>query len=491
MSAAPKRSRFSDKPEPSADVSAPKLPKTDVTPAWKLPESALVPLGGQTKPKLSREERRRLRKNKWSSEKVEIPGISTNMPTGLTPEQQMIYMKQLEIEEISRRLRSNDLGIPANPEDRSPSPEPVYSSDGKRLNTRDVRTRRKLEDMRHKAITEMKEINPHYMPPADYKPPMTRVQERVLIPQDEHPGVNFVGLLIGPRGNTLKKIETENKCKVMIRGKGSVKVQRQSFINRPLPGEDEPLHALISANSQHDVENAIRTIRSIIKDAIENPEGQNDLRKTQLMELARLNGTLREGFEPRENSWLKPENQTVTNQLVCTKCGGRGHIGSDCMSGHTGNEKYVNRQMDSEYEALMAELGTGKPKGPLGQDPQKSRTENLASQPAQNINRLDRNAGPPPQHHGGPPGGFHGGPPRGGGGGGLVTPDQFHQQRQQQQGAWNAPPVGQMPFQGPTPGAEGSMVNANGQFDMNAMMMMGMMMTQMNNLQAPPPPPPE
>ena len=67
----------------------------------------------------------------------------------------------------------------------------------------------------------------------------------------------------------------------------------------------------ISANSQHDVENAIRTIRSIIKDAIENPEGQNDLRKTQLMELARLNGTLREGFEPRENSWLKPENQTV------------------------------------------------------------------------------------------------------------------------------------------------------------------------------------
>ena len=44
--------------------------------------------------------------------------------------------------------------------------------------------------------------------------------------------------------------------------------------------------------------------------------------------------------------------------------------------------------MDSEYEALMAELGTGKPKGPLGQDPQKSRTENLASQPAQNINRV-------------------------------------------------------------------------------------------------------
>lgn len=25
-----------------------------------------------------------------------------------------------------------------------------------------------------------------------------------MIPQDEHPDINFVGLLIGPRGNTLK-----------------------------------------------------------------------------------------------------------------------------------------------------------------------------------------------------------------------------------------------------------------------------------------------
>ena len=32
---------------------------------------------------------------------------------------------------------------------------------------------------------------------------------------------------------------------------------------------------------------------------IEQPEGQNDLRKTQLMELARLNGTLRDDQMPR------------------------------------------------------------------------------------------------------------------------------------------------------------------------------------------------
>lgn len=30
-----------------------------------------------------------------------------------------------------------------------------------------------------------------------------------MIPQEEHPDINFVGLLIGPRGNTLKSMEKE------------------------------------------------------------------------------------------------------------------------------------------------------------------------------------------------------------------------------------------------------------------------------------------
>lgn len=41
------------------------------------------------------------------------------------------------------------------------------------------------------------------------RPPLTRVSDRVLIPQDEHPEINFVGLLIGPRGNTLRNLEKE------------------------------------------------------------------------------------------------------------------------------------------------------------------------------------------------------------------------------------------------------------------------------------------
>lgn len=40
--------------------------------------------------------------------------------------------------------------------------------------------------------------------------------------------------------------------------------------------------------------NVCPQIRNILKQGIETPEDQNDLRKMQLRELARLNGTLRE-----------------------------------------------------------------------------------------------------------------------------------------------------------------------------------------------------
>jgi splicing factor 1 len=71
-----------------------------------------------------------------------------------------------------------------------------------------------------------------------------RVSDKVLIPQDSHPEINFIGLIIGPRGNTLKSLEKETGAKIIIRGKGSVKEGKVATRNgQPLPGEDEPLHA--------------------------------------------------------------------------------------------------------------------------------------------------------------------------------------------------------------------------------------------------------
>ncbi|KAK2511730.1 hypothetical protein Q9966_016574 [Columba livia] len=203
-------------------------------------------------------------------------------------------------------------------------------------------------------------LNPDFKPPADYKPPATRVSDKVMIPQDEYPEINFVGLLIGPRGNTLKNIEKECNAKIMIRGKGSVKegkVGRKD--GQMLPGEDEPLHALVTANTMDNVKKAVEQIRNILKQGIETPEDQNDLRKMQLRELARLNGTLREDDNRILRPWQSTETRSITNTTVCTKCGGAGHIASDCKFARPGDPQSAQdkARMDKEYLSLMAELG--------------------------------------------------------------------------------------------------------------------------------------
>lgn len=79
-------------------------------------------------------------------------------------------------------------------------------------------------------------------------------------------------------------------------------------------------------------------IREIIRQGVEVPEGQNDLRRMQLRELALLNGTLRENDGPRctncgattHRSWQCPDKPNVTNNVICTNCGSAGHIAKDC-----------------------------------------------------------------------------------------------------------------------------------------------------------------
>lgn len=98
--------------------------------------------------------------------------------------QQQIYLLQMQIHEATRNLARPDLGIPANPRDRSPSPEPIYNNKGIRINTRIDRTRNKLINQRNNAITKLKEVDPTYQPPSQYKYKNAQLEDRVLIPAD-------------------------------------------------------------------------------------------------------------------------------------------------------------------------------------------------------------------------------------------------------------------------------------------------------------------
>ncbi|GAB2272062.1 hypothetical protein Dimus_006882 [Dionaea muscipula] len=74
---------------------------------------------------------------------------------------------------------------------------------------------------------------------------------RLEIPVDAYPNFNFVGRLLGPRGNSLKRVEASTGCRVYIRGKGSIKDPDKEEKLRGRPGYEhlnEPLHILVEAD---------------------------------------------------------------------------------------------------------------------------------------------------------------------------------------------------------------------------------------------------
>ncbi|KAH8548072.1 hypothetical protein BGW37DRAFT_508104 [Umbelopsis sp. PMI_123] len=319
----------------------------------------------------------RKRRSRWgaSDTKISIPGLPTAISSSMTKEQREQYSVHMRIEEINRKLRTGDI-IP-HERDRSPSPEPIYNAEGKRVNTRDARYRKKLEDERQHIIEDAIKKYSDFRPPADYRK-AAKTTDKVYIPAKEFPEINFIGLLIGPRGNTLKKMESESGAKISIRGRGSVKEGKSRTDAAANANQEEDLHCLVTADTEEKVKIAVKLIEKVIETSASVPEGQNELKRSQLRELAALNGTLRDDENQTctncggvgHRRYECPEQQNVTNNLTCRICGGQGHMARDCLQRN--NPEFMQKaqereqQLDSEYMNLMAELGENVNDGEAG-----------------------------------------------------------------------------------------------------------------------------
>uniref|UniRef100_A0A665VG72 Protein quaking-B-like n=1 Tax=Echeneis naucrates TaxID=173247 RepID=A0A665VG72_ECHNA len=129
--------------------------------------------------------------------------------------------------------------------------------------------------------------------------PVAQLQEKLYVPVKEYPDFNFVGRILGPRGLTAKQLEAETGCKIMVRGKGSMRDKKKEEMNRGKPNWEhlsEDLHVLITVEDTHNrakikLQRAINEVKKLLVPAA---EGEDNLKKMQLMELAILNGTYRD-----------------------------------------------------------------------------------------------------------------------------------------------------------------------------------------------------
>jgi len=129
-------------------------------------------------------------------------GLATVLPPTLTKEQLEAYAIRFRIEEIQVALTALRNGTYPFKKSRSPSPEPIYDSNGKRVNTRDNRKRDQLTAEQRQLIQQAFKINPSFKPPVGYQPTVKKTK-KIYVPVRQYPDYNFIGQIIGPRGYTV------------------------------------------------------------------------------------------------------------------------------------------------------------------------------------------------------------------------------------------------------------------------------------------------
>ncbi|KAG5190694.1 hypothetical protein JKP88DRAFT_266825, partial [Tribonema minus] len=139
-------------------------------------------------------------------------------------------------------------------------------------------------------------------------------RNKVPIPEHLARGGSIMGMLLGPKGSTIRAMQEKTGAKIQIRGRGS----------NPKPGDDhdadEPLHVMIEGSDQA-VSSATREIQSILH----NPEEANRLKHQQLTDLASMRsgmGMNTSGMPSANSPYGPPSN-----------LGGAQYSGSSLMGG--------------------------------------------------------------------------------------------------------------------------------------------------------------
>lgn len=211
----------------------------------KVAESKPVPKVAPIAAKV--EEGSKKRKSRWEKASAGT-GFLNNV--SLNDRTQKMILLRAKLETINAKLItvSSDAILEGNNPNRSPSPEKEFDYMGNVSNDREARMRAKLEEEKQKILDELVNINPLFQQgTGDIR---QKLSKKIYIPLRDHPSYNFIGLIIGPRGNTQKRMERETNTRIAIRGKGSSK---EGSRGKKMVDDDDDLHVLITGERESDV----------------------------------------------------------------------------------------------------------------------------------------------------------------------------------------------------------------------------------------------
>jgi hypothetical protein len=330
--------------------------------------------------------RKAARRSRWSAEVIPSTNGSSSAsvinPIVSTEIIQQTVVLQLQLAQLNQSLMTvvQDAARIEQDPNRSPSPPPRYDSSGKRINTREFRMREALNQQRIKLIEELVKFNPAFQPPIDFI--KTKPFRKIYVPKTNDPNINYIGLIIGPRGRTQKQMEQETNTRISIRGKGSANDKKRG---QKQPDEDDELHVHIQAENEEGLDRAAKMVEALLRPL---DDKLNEHKQKQLKELALINGTWKE-----ENDYCPICGEKGHQQfdcpyrakafkaagVKCSICGDLSHPTRDCPMREQGiSSANDNKNLDNEYDSFLAELddpkagpgqggsGEGKEKGQGG-----------------------------------------------------------------------------------------------------------------------------
>ncbi|XP_034478031.1 homeobox protein abdominal-A [Drosophila innubila] len=123
-----------------------------------------------------------------------------------------------------------------------------------------------------------------------------KVSVKVAVPVRDHPKFNFVGKLLGPKGNSMKRLQEDTMCKMAVLGRGSMRDRRKEEELRA-SGDSryahlfEDLHVEIStfaapAEAHARIAYALAEVRRFLV-----PDYHDDIRQEQMWEMQALTST--------------------------------------------------------------------------------------------------------------------------------------------------------------------------------------------------------
>ncbi|KAE8624395.1 hypothetical protein XENTR_v10005938 [Xenopus tropicalis] len=136
-----------------------------------------------------------------------------------------------------------------------------------------------------------------------------KLKERILIPVKLYPKFNFVGKILGPQGNTIKRLQEETGAKISVLGKGSM---RDKAKEEELRKGGDPkyshlnmdLHVFIEVfgppcesytRMAHAMEEVKKFLVPLTPESFSYQDMMDDICQEQFMELSYLSGAISRG----------------------------------------------------------------------------------------------------------------------------------------------------------------------------------------------------